>query len=57
MGVHLPRHAAGVDGADKSPGNGPSLNSGQCPEHQVGPGALELSIQWPLKGGVQAGIF
>lgn len=57
MGVHCPRHSAGIDEADESPGNGPSLNSGQYPVHQVGPAALDLSIQWSLKGGVQGGLF
>lgn len=49
--------SAGIDGADESIGNGPSLDSGQQPGQLQGPGSMDLSIQGLLEGGVHGGLF
>lgn len=55
MGGDCPRHSAGIDGADESSGNGPSLSSGRQPGHLHGPGAVDLLIPGTLEGETQEG--
>lgn len=43
MGGNCPRRSAGIDGVDKSTGNGQWLNSGQQPGHLHRPRATDLS--------------
>lgn len=57
MSGDCPRHSAGIDGADESSGNGPSLSSGRQPGHLHGPGAVDLLILGTQEGGTQGGLF